>query len=175
MLPDAPVKKDKAITQAIATDNSIKIPNPAHNVNLKEEQIWLDKAAVACTQILDCIKNGLSEEDGLVLAGITMTEYEEIRRRSPEIVRMIEKEKVLFKLELMRPIATAIKNGDTSKAMWIAERKFPAEFGSTSKRVVNPPSDNSDPLSDIIARIQDGQGPGSTINKEINNIQHNDK
>lgn len=172
-----PPVKSPEVQKAIAEDNGIKLRkmNPDHNINLKDEEIWLDKATVACTQILECVKNGLSEEDGCVLAGISYTEYEEIRRRAPQIVRLIEKEKVVYKLELMKPITEAIKKGDTSKAMWIAERKYPAEFGSSTKRVITPPSDNTNPLSDIIQRIQDGEGPGAQVNKKINNIQHNDE
>lgn len=170
-----PPVRDPAVETAISTDTKVKkhpLDPAKNNITLKDEQIWLDKATVACTQILECVKNGLSEEDGCILAGISYTEYEEIRRRAPQIVRMIEKEKVVYKLELMKPITEAIKKGDTSKAMWIAERKYPSEFGSSTKRVITPPADNTDPLSDIIKRIQDGEGPGAQMNQKINNIQH---
>lgn len=165
-----PEKKDQEVLDAIAKDNNIK-PAKANTLIYKDEQLWLDKATIACTQIIECVKNGLSEEDGCVLAGITIQDYEDIRRRAPQIVRMIEKEKVMYKLELMRPITAAIQKGDTSKAMWVAERKFPAEFGSSTKRIVTPPADNTNPLNEIISRIQNGEGPGSQVNQEINNLQ----
>lgn len=169
-----PPEKDKQVETAISTDTSIKPRNTLkNNLNLKDEEVWLQKASVACTQILECIKNGLTEDDGCVMAGITMSDYEEIRRRSPQLVRLIEKEKVIYKLELMKPITEAIKKGDTVKAMWVAERKFPAEFGSTTKRVVAGPKDDTNPLTDLFERIQKGEGPGASANKEINDLQHN--
>lgn len=172
-----PPVNDKKVETAISTDTKVKkhhLDPTKNNITLKDEQVWLQKASVACTQILECIKNGLSEEDGCVMAGITMSDYEEVRRRSPQLVRLIEKEKVIFKLELMKPIAEAIRKGDHSKAMWLAERKFPAEFGSTTKRVVAPPKDDSNPLTDLFNRIQAGEGPGASANKEINDLQHKD-
>lgn len=176
MLQDAPPLKSPEVKKAIATDTDIKIQKvtPQTTIGPKDDEIWLNKATIACTQILECVKNGLTEEDGCILAGISLSDYAAIQQRAPQIVRMIEKEKVLYKLELMKPITKAIQSGDTSKAMWIAERKFPAEFGSSTKRIVTPPADNSNPISDIISRIQGGEGPGSEINKEINNIQHNE-
>jgi hypothetical protein len=167
-----PPIKDGKVEEAIAKDNGIKIPNPQHNVHKTEDQVWLQKATIACTQILECIQNGLKEEDGCVMAGISLSEYEDIKRRAPQIVRMIEKEKVSFKLSIMKPIIASIKQGDSSKAMQMAERMYPSEFGPSAKRIVAPTQDNTDPLSEIVARVQAGEGPGSTKNKRINDLQH---
>lgn len=166
------------MTPADAISKDTKIKSREHladkwNINRTEDEVWLQKASVACTQILECVKNGLTEEDGCVMAGISMSEYEDIQRRSPQLTRLIEKEKVIFKLEIMKQITESIRKGDTGKAMWMAERRFPAEYGSATKRLVTPPKDDSNPLTDIFDRIQRGEGPGSSANKEINDLQHN--
>lgn len=155
----------KPLKEGIQKDMGIKTTN--NSIGKSPDEMWLEKATRIGTMIVECLQNGLSESDGCTLAGITLNDYEELKKRAPSFARLIEQTKIQYKLDLMKPITAAIKAGDVTKAQWIAERRFPAEFGQASKRQVAPVDDDRNPIADIVRRIQNGENTGAPFNKDI--------
>lgn len=118
--------------------------------------------------ILDCLGNGLSEEDALTLADMGHDSFEAYKLEHPRFAYLVEKKKVEYKRTLMAPITEAIKSGDSKMAQWMLERQFDDEFSGRRRTE----AEKSNPIAVIINQIQMGNDGTSTIPGALKKIVH---
>lgn len=104
-------------------------------------------------KIIDAIKDGMSENDAVILADLSADDYEDIRKRFPRVATIIDKAKIEYKRDIISKMSSAAKAGDMKAIQWIAENAsaFNQDFGSKKKGGGQP---TPDPLSEAFKFVQ---------------------
>lgn len=102
--------------------------------------------------ILDCLGQGLTLDDGLILADMTEDEFEELKKVNERFAKLVERKKIQYKKILTEPLVQAVKDGDSKLAQWLLERQFQEEFSAKRR----PEAPAHDPVLNIINLIQAG-------------------
>jgi hypothetical protein len=109
-------------------------------------------------QIIDCIKNGASEADAVILSDVSESDYRELRVKFPKVAVIIDKAKIEYKYKIISKMNTMAANGDMKAVNWIAENS-PAFGEYAKKKGFDPNSPNENPLIEAFRYIQNNSKP----------------
>lgn len=108
-------------------------------------------------KVLLYIKDGLSQDEAVRLAGFSFDEFERLLDDDPDYSDLVELESVSYKHKLIKSVS--LKAADDSKtAMWLLENRYD-DFGKRRK-AEGPPTNQ---LAIIINQIQQSNPVSASI------------
>jgi len=75
-------------------------------------------------------KHGLTVREACELANLPYDALMEMYEKKPVVKKIIEQKKLEYKRQIKKTLSAAIRKGDDDKAMEMAEKLFPEEFGN---------------------------------------------
>ena len=103
--------------------------------------------------VLDFLREGMSLRDSLVLAEVTVDDFEDYKQENPRYEQLVERKQVEYKREVVKAITKGIeKDKDPKMAQWLAEVKYSDEYSKKKKD-----TEQRNPITNIIALIQQGR------------------
>ena len=113
-----------------------------------EKQIIKDKFE----SLLQYIREGLEEEDAIILADFTSKEYHEMLKNYPKTKVKVKKAQISFKHGLLKQVNSVARSGEPKLCVWLLEKKFGDEF---NQKATDPNPANADDL--LVSAIKDIQ------------------
>lgn len=137
-----------------------------------EEEIVNTPSRMKFANMLQYIREGLSEEDAIILADFTTKEYTEMLKKVPTTKVKIKKANIAFKHSLLKQVTRTANDGEPKLSQWLLEKKFGHEF---NQKAADPNKENSDDL--LLSAIKDIQKDKNStefvgIKKTITKIQN---
>lgn len=115
--------------------------------------------ATKVKKVVEYIKDGLSEDDAITLAGYDTFEYEAMKEEFPKVAEQIHKALLEYKHSLVKPLTAAAQGGDERLAQWMLEKRFGDEFNQKAR---TPQSDGETQTDLLITAIRDIQQGNTT-------------
>jgi len=116
--------------------------NDRNFFGLKKKNKFDDKEVI--DRLVFALENASYIEDACAYAGITSATFRDWRNKAEagerafeNIFKRIRDAEAICKVEMLRTIKVAGEEGNIRALQWIMERKYPSQFGETSKLQIN--------------------------------------
>lgn len=110
-------------------------------------------------------KDGLSLQEACVIANVDFENFKRKAEEFPVILKIVRMKETEYKHMLLRALAVKARSGDDKMAMWLLERRYPEEFGSSKSR--GDAGGDGDLLGMAISFIQESGDRDTLVRKQV--------